>query len=137
MFSYCIHPYIIGQDKRGYHTFTRKYVHFAYVILTWFSSTYHLWSAKGVIMGHMGDTAFLPGQKTISPGHVGDTAFLPGQKNPYHQVTWIIQLFCPGKKNPYHQVMWVIRLFCPGQKACITTFGALSGLAFDSLYNIK
>ena len=34
-----------------------------------------------MIMGHVGDIAFLPGQKkTISPGHVGDTAFLPGQK---------------------------------------------------------
>ena len=31
-------------------------------------------------MGHVGDTAFLPGQKNpISPGHVGDTAFLSRQ----------------------------------------------------------
>ena len=39
-----------------------------------------LWSTKGVIMGHLGDTAFLPRQKPISSGHVGDTAFLPRKK---------------------------------------------------------
>ena len=39
-----------------------------------------LWNANGVIMVHVGDTAFFPGQKPISPGHVGDTAILPGQK---------------------------------------------------------
>ena len=61
-----------------------------------------LWSAKGVIMIHVSDTAFIcPGKKPISPGHVGDTAFLPGQKT------------------------------------YITTFGALSGLAFDSACDIK
>ena len=32
-----------------------------------------LWSAKGVIMGHVGD-------KTLSPGHVANKAFLPWQK---------------------------------------------------------
>ena len=39
-----------------------------------------LWSAKGVIMGHLGDMAFFLGQKTISPGHVGEMAFLHVQK---------------------------------------------------------
>ena len=34
-----------------------------------------------MIMGHMSDTAFLPGRKPISPGHVYDTAFLPRQKS--------------------------------------------------------
>ena len=34
-----------------------------------------------MIMGQVGDTAFLPGQKkATSPGHMGDMAFLPGQK---------------------------------------------------------
>ena len=33
-----------------------------------------------MIMGHVGNTAFLPRQKPILPGHVGDTAFLHGQK---------------------------------------------------------
>ena len=47
-----------------YHTFTRKYVHFAYVTNMTFNHISVLWSAKGVIMGHVGDTAFLPGQKT-------------------------------------------------------------------------
>ena len=40
-----------------------------------------LWNVKGVIMGHVGDTAFLLGQKFISPGHVGGTAFCPGKKH--------------------------------------------------------
>ena len=31
-------------------------------------------------------------------GHVGDKAFLPGQKKTYHQVTWVILLFCLSKK---------------------------------------
>ena len=60
-----------------------------------------LWSAKSVLVGHVGDTAFLPGRYPISPGHVGDTAFLPGQKT--------------------H----------------ITTFGALTGLAFDNAYRYQ
>ena len=30
--------------------------------------------------------------------HVGDTAFFARAKIPYHQVTWVIQLFCPCKK---------------------------------------
>ena len=34
-----------------------------------------------MIMGHVGDTAFLPEQKPISPGHVLDTAFLLGHKS--------------------------------------------------------
>ena len=33
-----------------------------------------------MIMGHVGDTAFLPEQKPISPGHVGDTAFFARAK---------------------------------------------------------
>ena len=31
-------------------------------------------------------------------GHVGDMAFLTPAKIPYHQVTWVIQLFCMGRK---------------------------------------
>ena len=31
-------------------------------------------------------------------GHVGDTTFLPGQKKIYYQVTWVIRLFSLGKK---------------------------------------
>ena len=34
-----------------------------------------LWSAKCVIMGHLDDTAFLPGQKTHITMHVGDIYF--------------------------------------------------------------
>ena len=52
-----------------------------------------------MIMGHVGDKA-CSGKKPISPGHMGNTAFLPGQKT--------------------H----------------VTIFGALSGLAFDSTYDI-
>ena len=63
------------------HTFTRKYVPFAHVILTWLSSTYHLRSAKGVLIGHVSDTAFARA------------------KNPYQQVTCVIPLFCPDKKK--------------------------------------
>ena len=33
-----------------------------------------------MIIGHVGDAAFLPGQKPISLGHVGDAAFLLVQK---------------------------------------------------------
>ena len=43
----------LGDGMKNYHTFTRKYVYFAYLILTWLSSTYHLWSTKSVIMGHV------------------------------------------------------------------------------------
>ena len=42
-----------------------------------------LWSAKGVKMSYVGDTAFLPVPKKKTKqkktGHVGDTAFLQGQ----------------------------------------------------------
>ena len=31
-------------------------------------------------------------------GHVGDTAFLPGGKK-HHQVTWAIRIFCPGENT--------------------------------------
>ena len=53
-------------DVYNYHTFTWKYVHFAYRCDSniAFKLTSLLCSAKGVIMGHVGDTAFLPGQKT-------------------------------------------------------------------------
>ena len=45
------------------------------------------WSAKRCDNGHVGDTAFVPGQKnkqkkpkkTTISRNVGDTAFLPGQ----------------------------------------------------------
>ena len=47
-----------------------------------------LWSANGVMMGHVGGTAFLAGQKPISPGHAGDTAFLPGQNRKKHITTF-------------------------------------------------
>ena len=64
-----------------YNTFTWKYVHFTYVILKWLSSRYQACGVqKGVKMGHMGDTAFLPGQKPVSWGRVGDMAFLLRQK---------------------------------------------------------
>ena len=33
--------YLTALDKRIDHTFTTKYVHFAYVIMIWLSSTYH------------------------------------------------------------------------------------------------
>ena len=33
-----------------------------------------------MMMGHVDDTAFSPGQKPISPGHVGDTAFFARAK---------------------------------------------------------
>ena len=67
-----------------------------------------LWNAKGVIMGHVGDTAYFcrgkkKKKKKISPDHVGDTAFLPGQKKKKH----------------------------------ITMFGARGSLAFDSAYDIN
>ena len=70
------------------HTFTRKYVHFAYVILTWLSSTYHSFEAqKGVIMVTWVIRLLCPGKKTNKKKtkkttisrNVGDTAFLPGQ----------------------------------------------------------
>ena len=32
-------------------------------------------------------------------GHVGDTAFLPEPKKTYHLVTWVIR---PGKKKSLH-----------------------------------
>ena len=35
-----------------------------------------LWSEKGVITGHVGDTAFFPGQKPVSP-HLEHLAVLP------------------------------------------------------------
>ena len=57
-----------------YQTFTRKYIHFAYMILAWLLST------QCVIMGHVGDMAFLHMQKTHITSHVCDMAFLPGQK---------------------------------------------------------
>ena len=31
-------------------------------------------------------------------GQVGGKAFFAWAKNPYHGVTWVIQLFCMGKK---------------------------------------
>ena len=51
-------------------------------------------------------------------GHVGDMACLPGQKT-----------LSPGHMGD--------TAFLPEQKTHITTFGALSGLAFDSAYDIK
>ena len=65
------------------HTFTRTYVHFAYVHDTSmaFKRISLLWSAKGAIMGHVGDRLFCLGKKPISSGNVGDTAFFARAKN--------------------------------------------------------
>ena len=45
-------------------------------------------------------------------GHMGDTAFFAHAKNPYHQVTWVIQLFCLRKKPilPYLEQSAVLPL---------------------------
>ena len=61
-------------NKITYHTFTRKYSYFAYVILTWLSSPVE---CKMCDNGHVGDTAFLPRQKKhITPfGALGSLAF--------------------------------------------------------------
>ena len=52
-------------------------------------------------MGHLGDTAFLPGQKPILPGHVGDTAFLLRQKkiSPHSKHTISNRQTCQKEKN--------------------------------------
>ena len=75
--------FLYADSKDSYHTIhllENTYVHFAYVILTWLSSIYHSCGAqKGVIMGHVGDTAFLPGHITRSRGWYGF-------KNPYHYI---------------------------------------------------
>ena len=68
-----------------------------------------LWIAKGVIMGH-----------------VGDTGFFVRAKKPCHQVTWVMRLLCTGKKKQKKK-----------KQKHITTFGALGGLVFDPAYDIK
>ena len=73
----------IGWYILYYHTFSRKYVHFAYVILTWLSKHISLlWRAKGVI-DHVGDTAFLLGQKTHITRSRGWHCFFAQAKIPY------------------------------------------------------
>ena len=55
------------------------------------------WSAKGMIMGH-----------------VGARFFFAQAKNPYHQVRWVIRLFCTGKKpTSPHSEHWVVLPLTP------------------------
>ena len=73
------------RNKNIYHTFTRKYVHFAYVILTWLSSTYHSCGER-CDNGSRGWYGFLQGQKKpISLGHEW-YGFFARAKNPYHYI---------------------------------------------------
>ena len=78
--------------------------------------------------------SLLRSAKGVILGLVGDTAFLPGQKYQYHQVTWVIRLFCPVKKKKKKKNKKNKK---KKKKKHITTFGALGGLAFDYAYDIK
>ena len=51
------------------------------------------WSAKGVIMGHVGNTAFLFGQKTHITRSCGWYSFFARGKNSYHHI-WSTRLSC-------------------------------------------
>ena len=138
-----------------------------------------------MIMGHVGDTvySFFARAKAHIPGHVGDTAFLPGQKThittfgapcglafdaTYNikqanlserkmyvkQITiWKFSYHTPyqpetpiSARGPKTRgLIWAKAhipghvgdtAFLPGQKTHITTFGAPCSLAFDATYNI-
>ena len=61
----------MSRNNRTYHTFTTKYVHFAYVILTWLSSTYHSCGAQ---------------KFRCDNGSRGWYGFFAQAKNPYHHI---------------------------------------------------
>ena len=77
-------------DNSFYHTFTRKYVHFAYVVLIWLNMV----ERKRCDNGSRGWYSFFAWakKKTHIPGHMGDWLFCLS-KNPYHH-SWSTQQSC-------------------------------------------
>ena len=92
-----------------------------------------------MIMGHVSDTAFLLGQKTHITRSRAWYGFFARAKDPYHQVGCVVWLFCSGKRpiSPGHVGDMAFLLRQKKNKKHITTFGALGGRAFDSIYDMK
>ena len=116
-----------------------------------------LWSANDLIMGHVGDTAFLPGQETHNTtfGALGGLAFDTAydmkkanlsERKMYDKwiMIWQFHIIMAFK---HISRLWSAKgvimghmgdtAFLPGQKKTYSTFGALGGLAFYSAYDMK